>query len=855
MSNFFRDSSIGFKPRSNIFSKLRVKEPESHNGDSSTEADSSLMDDLFAQSHPNQSNNQSSVTVIGHSDGKQGQAELQLASSTPRVTRTIKTMGDNYIDEDELEITEVRGLLMGDKTSSAGKGREEKVESGFANRINHKKDKVSLPFSANSLLGEREQQAADTSSNDVLLEAFNNTQKICSNLKQELQRQQTENSKLKSQIQVYQVDKEGILQKFSELKKLLNGLNERSRTLLDQKSSSDSALDELKGDYGKLKKKIDAYKSDIAELKVSITSFQSLKKDSDAELSKRSKEIDYLTRELNDCSGLLSEERLKNCSLVQEIGNLKTDFKESLSSHLNEKQGEINNRLKILEANLIQNITEGLSLQLLKTGEDSYKKVAEQFSATQEILTSVVQESTSGNSTSIIKELNNLHKLSIKCIDKSFENSQNESKRTFGQQISTQNDILKKQLEECKSELQGLVCGNGEKTSGKVEALGDVLKLSIDGSSGKVSDQIKTLSESFTSYRKELMKCQEYESKLHDFESEISTLNLQKGQALSSLGVKEAQYEELSKKAGLQDAEMRKYKEIELELRAKVDTSIQEINALKNKWIKLNEDNITLKANSENKIIVQGEILKTLQSENETLKQKCEQLDGMRQQFESRNSSHNDKVQRINEQLQKLNVEMVQLKAHELELEEENRKLKSQIDDSRFNYEEATDEFKRLRQKVIVLEAEKQDSVREKIDLQDKNDELQSSIKTLKQKLNLVHKNELPIQKQQEVAKNEDELQLEEQLAFDTRESVKKDNRKLDKRSHDHGEGDEFDLSSSLNDDLELTNPSPIQIKPLKTKRGKTKSMKPPNCSRKKLLLPDEDESSQLKHRWKKRRS
>ena len=159
---------------------------------------------------------------------------------------------------------------------------------------------------------------------------------------------------------------------------------------------------------------------------------------------------------------------------------------------------------------------------------------------------------------------------------------------------------------------------------------------------------------------------------------------------MSSLGVKEAQYEELSKKAGLQDAEMRKYKEIELELRAKVDTSIQEINALKNKWIKLNEDNITLKLDSKNKIIVQGEILKTLQSENETLKQKCEQLDGMRQQFESRNSSHNDKVQRINEQLQKLNVEMVQLKAHELELEEENRKLKSQIDDSRSNYEEAT---------------------------------------------------------------------------------------------------------------------------------------------------------------------
>lgn len=851
MSNFFREATIGFKPRSNIFSKLRVKDTDSHNGDSSAEADSSLMDDLFAQSQITRSDNQSAITAGENEDGKAGTALFQLASSTPRALKTSTMKGEDFADEDELEITEVRGFFTDNESALVSKGDKLRSESCHSGRQHANKEKVPTSLGSNAFSEDRKPHAAETSSNDVLLEAFNNTQRICSNLKQELQRQQAENSKLKSQMQGYHADQEGISQKFSELKRTLNNLNEKSRTLLDQKASSDSALEELKCDHEKLKKKIDIYKNDTADLKVNLLSLQSLKKDTDTELSKKAKEVDYLTRELNDCSGLLSEERLKNCSLVQEIGSLRNEFKESLAKHFNEKQNVLEESFKELGSSIRQSVTEDLKRHLKDVSKESFEIFSEQFSVAQQLITSVVHESSVKSSAIITNEFNVLQHQSMDSINNSLQEAQNKSKSIQEEQKKTQNAFLQKEIRSLKSTLQDHFSDNAKEMLDQVDHLGQLLNQYIDGKDGKVLGKIKVLSDTFASYREELKKSQDNFASLHEFESQVATLNMQKGQALSSLGIKEAQYDDLSKKSRYQEIELRKCKETEDALRTKVDLSLKEVESLKSKWVKLNEENITLKANSENKIIVQGEILKGLQSENELLKERCDQLDGARKQSESKNLSHNDKVQKISEQLQKMNVEMVQIKAHELELEEDNRKLKFQIEDNRVNYEEAADEFKRLRQKVIVLEAEKQDSVKEKIDLQDNNDELRSCIKSLKQKLNMVQATEPPIEKQKEIKKAEDK-----QDNFDAREQMDKESScKTDKRTRGCGENDEFDLSSSLNDDLELTNPSPIQIKPLKTKRGKTKSMKPPNQSRKKLLLLDEDESSQIKHRWKKRRS
>ena len=70
------------------------------------------------------------------------------------------------------------------------------------------------------------------------------------------------------------------------------------------------------------------------------------------------------------------------------------------------------------------------------------------------------------------------------------------------------------------------------------------------------------------------------------------------------------------------------------------------------------------------------------------------------------------------------------------------------------------------------------------------------------------------------------------------------------------GNYDEFHLSSSLNDDLELTNPSPIQIKPLRAKRGSS-VVRTSMATKKKLLLSDDDDitnKSRVKNTRKKRR-
>lgn len=86
--------------------------------------------------------------------------------------------------------------------------------------------------------------------------------------------------------------------------------------------------------------------------------------------------------------------------------------------------------------------------------------------------------------------------------------------------------------------------------------------------------------------------------------------------------------------------------------------------------------NITTKSNYENKISSQNEIVKALVSENDTLKQRIQQLVEIKENEQKDHTTKLEAFQKNNEQLQKLNVEVVQLKAHELELEEQNRHLK-----------------------------------------------------------------------------------------------------------------------------------------------------------------------------------
>lgn len=935
MSNFFRDSSLGFKTRSNIFSKLRVKDNETQNENSNVQEGDSSAEDLFLNS--NRDDATSAATSCINSDGGKFGHVFQMRSSTPNpnVAKSGKIGSRGLLEEDDLEITEVRDVPI---------SKEERcnvTEAPNTSQIQGQAVDLNIATQMQPQRSERECDI-DASSNDVLLEAFTNTQKICSNLKQELHKVQSENGKLKMQIESYQDDKEKIMDRFTDYRNLLNSLNEKSKTLFEQKKREDIQLKEFKEDYEKLLKKIEGYKDDIHELKNNLSQLRFSKKDSDTELAKKIKEIEYLEKELDNCSGQLSEEKLKNSSLVQEFGKIRTELTQNLREHLSEGQSQLLEKIGILETNIVgayrtdlQNISESSvsklneSIKLLRTNissefrensdvnnrslVDCYQKSFTEFMGRfnqidqyYDKLCTSIELSKEFQNTKFESQTNSLFLELQKGKDEASEliknwSKENENRLQIVQDEIQSNHLTSSQLIETtskeyiamsndfKSKLQEHQSESFKVLQSHLQQLPKFFDEVLEGHINS-KECMEKLARELSSYKESLNSNHEYEASISELQSQISSLKLQKSQALSSLGTKEAQYEDICNSLVSKETEISRFKEIERGLHIKIEKISAEVEQHKNKCSRLNEESITLKANSENKLVVQNELIKAFQSENNTLKQRTAQLEEVRQQYEKENSTRLDKIQRINEQLQKLNVEMVQLKAHELELEEENRNLKKLTEDSKLEFEDTTSDYKRLKQRVIVLESDKQDIVSEKLELQDQLEKTQAVVNGLKQKAHSLQKNEETYIKQleEQEAKLRQITKQQKQQEDRKKGRHERPKRKLDEHvssmlksqtiplpppappappalrappptqhqvnsnSKDKDEeADEFDLSSSLNDDLELTNPSPI--KPVVAKRGNTK-IRSPMGSRKKLLLLDEQDSTPSKHKWKKRR-
>ncbi|QLG70503.1 hypothetical protein HG535_0A04430 [Zygotorulaspora mrakii] len=820
MSNFFRDNSLGFKPRSNIFSKLRVKEPDlSCDSSFGEDAGSSLMRDVFMKSHQKNVENTTSDTTVAPGDQFKPEEHFQLGSSTPKAFKSFGRV-KGHVDEDDLEITEVRDVL-GPNDSSA---------STLQTTSDEQKGKLI----DDSFIHNEHLQPVDTSSNDVLLEAFTNTQKICSNLKQELQRQQTQNSKLKEQVSNSQNENKKLVERFEEYKQLLTNLEDQSKSLQDQKSAGDTTLKELKESHCIFEKKIDEYKKLINGFKLDISNFKLFKKDVDLEASKKLKEIEYLKRELNDCSGHLSEEKLKNISLLQELSKSREEIRETIIAEVTKGEHKLQDALTSFNESLNATLQEELRIKLCPGNKNFLDRIFGEITKLEGFLKSKMEDSTNLTSRHVQDKFASLNEQLLNKISEENERRNKKASESSEEFIRGQNKYLKECLGKYMEQIQA-----------EMSSMGSVSLSSIE-----------SLTQSFEKYQAEMKNCQQYKSKISELQSEVQTLQLHKSQVLSSLGTKEAQHEQLVKKLNSKNIEISKYVELRNQLRQKVDVITTELEYHKNRLVKLNEENITIKANSENKIIVQGELLKALQTENDIVKQRTVELDTVREQNEKENINRIAQVQSLNEKLQRLNVEMVQLKAHELELEEENRNLKNSIEDDKASYDETTGELNLLQQRLIVLQADKQDVVTEKLDLQDKIDELRSSLKNMKQKIKTMENDNV-------TSLEDQKKKLGQGSTFNPRVRVSSiRSEQVEDVSPDAAQkevadkGDEFDLSSSLNDDLELTNPSPIEIKTINLKKPSGSMMKPPNFSKKKLLLLDDDDSAtHLKHRWKKRRA
>ena len=369
MSNFFRDSSLGFKSRSNIFSKFKNKETSSTNANSNQtsislnegggslsftddEADTSITNTLMliSKSNPN------SGLSDSHGDGDQttqqtsagsivpGSGQKVFFSSTPKNNNqnsknyslnsvnsvkvgnarnqiNIETMGN----DDDFEITEVREVE--EQNNKVFLPNTNTTATANNNNNNQLIAKTIIPTRPNKEVASSTMiDISNSSSNDVLLEAFTNTQRICSNLKQELMLKQNENSKMKIKLSSYENDINKVNIKIESFRKQLTELESKGRKLLSQKETDNVKIQNLKKEYETSKKIVNGYRDDIISLKTLVNKIQDNKRDIEIESTKRAKEIEYLKRELDDCSGQLSEEKIKNGSFTHELGTFKNEI-------------------------------------------------------------------------------------------------------------------------------------------------------------------------------------------------------------------------------------------------------------------------------------------------------------------------------------------------------------------------------------------------------------------------------------------------------------------------------------------------------------------------------------------------
>lgn len=385
MSNFFRDSALGFKVRPNLFTKLRVPEAKPQHDapmDISLleeESNSSLIT-MFdkndnTNTHNRENKNVDNTNEFGDdltSQTMMNDMKPYMGASTPKVKPKEQPNSRIHVDDD-FEITEVREITPPKKqTSILHNAQGQLLETPTKIRFNNVNNESVVPKATHSNVhNDRDTNNfnLEPNSNDVLLEAFTNTQRICSNLKQEVQVQRSENTKLKSILKNYQVDIKKINEKMDHYKTLLNSLQETSTTLSKQKTLTDENVTKLTKDHTMYKQKIQTYNEEITTLKTNFSKLNELKREISIESSKKDKEIEYLKRELDDCSGQLSEEKIKNSSLINDLNQVKKELLDYMEEKLPQNESNVINSISKLENKLVDTLNNELRENSIQNNE------------------------------------------------------------------------------------------------------------------------------------------------------------------------------------------------------------------------------------------------------------------------------------------------------------------------------------------------------------------------------------------------------------------------------------------------------------------------------------------------------
>lgn len=294
---------------------------------------------------------------------------------------------ENKNNSDDLEITEVR-LLDGENTVVAEKSLEgidntdtiqppppppitttvqaiapmKKSGTEPGNTAKPLKYKIGTPL--DSVLQQE-------NSNDVLLAAFTNTQRICSSLKSQLSDQEKENSKLKSEITEYESKFNNINEKLVNYKTMLSSLKQNLNEATLWKKSHERTIQEYKTMQETINRKLKILQDELEEIRPKLSKTNETIKDYENDMYKKNGEIEYLKRELDETSGLLSEEKIKN----NKIFTLFKEEKENLMWCWNNNLGNLQAYIGIL----FQHMLTELSVNLLEKDQRRHNKTVQEL--------------------------------------------------------------------------------------------------------------------------------------------------------------------------------------------------------------------------------------------------------------------------------------------------------------------------------------------------------------------------------------------------------------------------------------------------------------------------------------------
>ena len=350
MSNFFRDTSLGFKQqRSNIFSKLKPKGTSvststpskgtvDHGSRATDDGQSQDFDD--ADSANTSANSPSSLMLMDYVYYNNNNSSKDLSSNHTSLNDSLthpegvmplnknRNLDELLEDDVDFEITGVREI--DDTPNNQSLNLPVTASNHKPSQLAQNVKQISeiTPEIQSQLASVQRTKVKDISeekttiaitSNDVLLEAFTNTQKICAALKRDLHAEQSKNTKLVTDLRTCKFDMRKIDGKIQEYKGKLQEFQERANDFAKKSKLDASTIQSLRESQQTLQENMKNHMLEFASVGKQLASFQHVKLELENELKRKATELDHVKRELDDYSGQLSEEKIRNNSLIQEI--------------------------------------------------------------------------------------------------------------------------------------------------------------------------------------------------------------------------------------------------------------------------------------------------------------------------------------------------------------------------------------------------------------------------------------------------------------------------------------------------------------------------------------------------------